>query len=200
MKKYQLSKKILKSILSLCDSKGIFNKEFKGNLQIKVTELYGDNIFLVKSNIINLFSSTNAEFNICYAENYFIEESEEKMFKALNKLHRHFNIYELADDFGVDVEIFGIAFSFLHEIGHIYKYIRIINKGKSIEELDRRTKHLYERVDEMMRRGLDGSELYRTISQEREADLFAITFMVDHIYELIDIVQNNVEVVELEEV
>ena len=126
MKKYQLSKKILKSILSLCDSKGIFNKEFKGNLQIKVTELYGDNIFLVKSNIINLFSSTNAEFNICYAENYFIEESEEKMFKALNKLHRHFNIYELADDFGVDVEIFGIAFSFLHEIGHIYKYIRII--------------------------------------------------------------------------
>lgn len=199
MKKYQLSKEILKSILRLCDSKGIFNKEFKGNLQIKVTELYGDNIFLVKSDIINLFFSTNVEFNICYAENYFIEESEEKMFKALNKLHR-FNIYELADNFGVDVEYLGIAFGFLHEIGHMYKYIRMINKGKDIEDLDRRTKYLYQRVDEMMKRGLDGSELYRTISQEREADLFAITFMVDHIYELIDIVQNNVEVVELEEV
>ena len=199
MKKYQLNKGIIKGILDLCDDEGIFKKDFQGILQIRITELYGDNIFLLHSNIIGDLFFTQAEFDIRYAENYFIEESEEKMFKALNKLHR-FNIYELADNFGVDVEYLGIAFGFLHEIGHMYKYIRMINKGKDIEDLDRRTKYLYQRVDEMMQRGLDGSELYRTISQEREADLFAITFMVDHTEELIKIVQNNVEVVELEEV
>ena len=35
--------------------------------------------------------------------------------------------------------------------------------------------------------------------QEQHADIFALTFMVNNIHELIDIVQSNVEVVGLEE-
>lgn len=198
MKKYQLNKGVIKGILDLCDDEGVFKKDFQGSLQIGFTELYGDNIFSIHSDIVSYLFFTKAEFDICYAENYFIDESEEKMFKALKELH-DFDIYEMANDYRVDVEVLGIMFSFLHEIGHAFEYLTMVHEGKSLNELSERTKHLYEEVDRLERKGMDGSVLYRSISQERHADIFALTFMVNNIHELIDIVQNNVEVVGLEE-
>lgn len=120
------------------------------------------------------------------------------MFKALKKLH-NFDIYEMANDYGVDVEVLGIMFSFLHEIFHMKQYLDMIHKDESLNELTKKTKHLYEEVDRLERNGQDGSLLYRSIPQERFADLGAIIFLVDHIGELIDIVRYNVEVVGLEE-
>lgn len=199
MKKYQLNIGVIKGILDLCDDEGVFKKDFLGNLQIGFTELYGDNIFSIHSDISRYSFFTQAEFDICYAENYFIDESEEKMFKALKGLH-DFDIYEMANDYGVDVEVLGIMFSFLHEIGHAYEYLTMIHDGKSLNELSERTKPLYDEVDKLEKKGMDGSVLYRSISQERNADIFALTFMVNNIHELIDIVQSNVEVVGLEEV
>ena len=199
MKKYQLNRGVIKGILDLCDDEGVFKKDFLGNLQIGFTELYGDNIFSIHSDISRYSFFTQAEFDICYAENYFIDESEEKMFKALKGLH-DFDIYEMANDYGVDVEVLGIMFSFLHEIFHMKQYLDMIHEGKSLNELSERTKPLYDEVDKLERNGQDGSLLYRSIPQERFADLGAIIFLVDHIGELIDIVQNNVEVVGLEEV
>ena len=198
MKKYQLNRGVVKGILDLCDDEGIFRKDFKGSLQIGFTELYGNNIFSIHSDITQYTFFTQAEFNICYAENYFIDESEEKMFKALKGLH-DFNIYEMANDYGVDVEVLGIMFSFLHEIFHMKQYLDMVHEGKSLNDLTERTKHLYDEVDKLERNGQDGSLLYRSIPQERFADLGAIIFLVDHIGELIDIVQSNVEVVGLEE-
>lgn len=198
MKKYQLNIGVIKGILDLCDDEGVFKKDFLGNLQIGFTELYGDNIFSIHSDISRYSFFTQAEFDICYAENYFIDESEEKMFKALKGLH-DFDIYEMANDYGVDVEVLGIMFSFLHEIGHAYEYLTMIHDGKSLNELSERTKPLYEEVNRLEKKGMDGSILYRSISQERNADIFALTFMVNNIHELIDIVQSNVEVVGLEE-
>ena len=199
MKKYQLNRGVIKGILDLCDDEGVFKKDFLGNLQIGFTELYGDNIFSIHSDISRYSFFTLAEFDICYAENYFIDESEEKMFKALKGLH-DFDIYEMANDYGVDVEVLGIMFSFLHEIFHMKQYLDMVHEGKSLNDLTERTKHLYDEVDKLERNGQDGSLLYRSIPQERFADLGAIIFLVDHIGELIDIVQNNVEVVGLEEV
>ena len=199
MKKYQLNREVIKGILDLCDDEGVFKKDFPGSLQIGFTELYGDNIFSIHSDIVTHTCFTLAEFDICYAENYFIDESEEKMFKALKELH-DFDIYEMANDYGVDVEVLGIMFSFLHEIFHAYEYLTMVHDGKSLNELTERTKHLYEEVDRLERNGQDGSLLYRSIPQERFADLGAIIFMVNNIHKLIDIVQNNVEVVGLEEV
>ena len=199
MKKYQLNRGVVKGILDLCDDEGIFRKDFEGSLQIGFTELYGNNTFSIHSDIVTHTCFTLAEFNIFYAENYFIEDSEEKMFKALKGLH-DFDIYEMANDYGVDVEVLGIMFSFLHEIGHAFEYLTMVHEGKSLNELSERTKHLYDEVDRLEKKGMDGSVLYRTIPQERHADIFAITFMVNNIHELIDIVQNNVEVVGLEEV
>ena len=199
MKKYQLNRGVIKGILDLCDDEGVFKKDFQGSLQIGFTELYGNNIFSIHSDIIQYTFFTQAEFNICYAENYFIDESEEKMFKALKGLH-DFDIYEMANDYGVDVEVLGIMFSFLHEIFHMKQYLDMVHEGKSLNELSERTKHLYDEVDRLEKNGQDGSLLYRSIPQERFADIFALTFMVNNIHELIDIVQNNVEVVGLEEV
>lgn len=199
MKKYQLNREVVKSILDLCGDEGVFRKDFKGSLQIGFTELYGSNIFSIHSDIVSYLFFTKAEFNICYAENYFIDESEEKMFKVLKELH-DFDIYEMANDYGVDVEVLGIMFSFLHEIFHMKQYLDMVHEGKSLNELSERTKHLYDEVDKLERNGQDGSLLYRSIPQERFADLGAIIFLVDHIGELIDIVKNNVEVVGLEEV
>ena len=199
MKKYQLNRGVVKGILDLCDDEGVFKKDFLGSLQIGFTELYGDNIFSIHSDISTYIIFTQAEFNIFYAENYFIDESEEKMFKALKGLH-DFDIYEMANDYGVDVEVLGIMFSFLHEIFHMKQYLDMIHKDESLNELSERTKHLYDEVDRLEKKGMDGSVLYRTIPQERHADIFALTFMVNNIHELIDIVQNNVEVVGLEEV
>lgn len=199
MKKYQLNKGVIKGILDLCGDEGVFRKDFKGSLQIGFTELYGSNIFSIHSDIASYLFFTKAEFNICYAENYFIDESEEKMFKALKGLH-DFDIYEMANDYGVDVEVLGIMFSFLHEIFHMKQYLDMVHEGKSLNELSERTKPLYDEVDRLERNGQDGSLLYRSIPQERFADLGAIIFLVDHIGELIDIVKNNVEVVGLEEV
>ena len=198
MKKYQLNKGVIKGILDLCDDEGVFKKDFLGNLQIGFTELYGDNIFSIHSDISRYSFFTLAEFDICYAENYFIDESEEKMFKVLKELH-DFDIYEMANDYGVDVEVLGIMFSFLHEIFHMKQYLDMVHEGKSLNDLTERTKHLYDEVDKLERNGQDGSLLYRSIPQERFADLGAIIFLVDHIGELIDIVKNNVEVVGLEE-
>lgn len=198
MKKYQLNRGVIKGILDLCDDEGVFKKDFLGNLQIGFTELYGDNIFSIHSDISRYSFFTQAEFDICYAENYFIDESEEKMFKALKGLY-DFDIYEMANDYGVDVEVLGIMFSFLHEIGHAYEYLTMIHDGKSLNELSERTKPLYEEVNRLEKKGMDGSVLYRSISQERHADIFALTFMVNNIHKLIDIVQSNVEVVGLEE-
>ena len=198
MKKYQLNRGVIKGILDLCDDEGVFKKDFLGNLQIGFTELYGDNIFSIHSDISSYSFFTLAEFDICYAENYFIDESEEKMFKALKGLH-DFDIYEMANDYGVDVEVLGIMFSFLHEIFHMKQYLDMVHEGESLNDLTERTKHLYEEVDRLERKGMDGSVLYRTITQERHADIFALTFMVNNIHELIDIVQSNVEVVGLEE-
>ena len=198
MKKYQLNRGGIKGILDLCGDEGVFRKDFPGSLQIGFTELYGDNIFSIHSDIVSYTYFTQAEFNICYAENYFIDESEEKMFKALKKLH-DFDMYEMANDYGVDVEVLGIMFSFLHEIGHAYEYLTMIHDGKSLNELSERTKPLYEEVNRLEKKGMDGSVLYRSISQERHADIFALTFMVNNIHKLIDIVQSNVEVVGLEE-
>ena len=198
MKKYQLNRGVIKGILDLCDDEGVFKKDFLGNLQIGFTELYGDNIFSIHSDISRYSFFTLAEFDICYAENYFIDESEEKMFKALKGLH-DFDIYEMANDYGVDVEVLGIMFSFLHEIFHMKQYLDMIHKDESLNELTERTKHLYDEVDRLEKKGMDGSVLYRTIPQERHADIFALTFMVNNIHKLIDIVQSNVEVVGLEE-
>lgn len=198
MKKYQLNIGVIKGILDLCDDEGVFKKDFLGNLQIGFTELYGDNIFSIHSDISRYSFFTQAEFDICYAENYFIDESEEKMFKALKGLH-DFDIYEMANDYGVDVEVLGIMFSFLHEIFHAKQYLDMVHEGKSLNDLTKRTEHLYKEVDRLERNGQDGSLLYRSIPQERFADLGAIIFLVDHIGELIDIVKNNVEVVGLEE-
>ena len=198
MKKYQLNRGIVKGILDLCDDEGVFKKDFQGSLQIGFTELYGNNIFSIHSDIIQYTFFTKAEFDICYAENYFIDESEEKMFKALKGLH-DFDIYEMANDYGVDVEVLGIMFSFLHEIGHAYEYLTMVHDGKSLNELSEQTKPLYDEVDKLEKKGMDGSVLYRTITQERHADIFALTFMVNNIHKLIDIVQNNIEVVGLEE-
>ena len=198
MKKYQLNRGVIKGILDLCDDEGVFKKDFQGSLQIGFTELYGNNIFSIHSDIVSYLFFTKAEFNICYAENYFIDESEEKMFKALKELH-DFDIYEMANDYGVDVEVLGIMFSFLHEIGHAYEYLTMIHDGKSLNELTKKTKHLYDEVDRLEKNGQDVSLLYRSIPQERFADLGEIIFMVNNIHELIDIVQNNVEVVGLEE-
>ena len=199
MKKYQLNKGVIEGILGLCGDEGVFRKDFPGSLQIGFTELYGDNIFSIHSDITSYSFFTQVEFDICYAENYFIDESEEKMFKALKGLH-DFDIYEMANDYGVDVEVLGIMFSFLHEIGHAFEYLTMVHEGKSLNELSERTKPLYDEVDKLERNGQDGSLLYRSIPQERFADLGAIIFLVDHIGELIDIVKNNVEVVGLEEV
>ena len=199
MKKYQLNRGVIEGILDLCNDEGVFKKDFQGSLQIGFTELYGNNIFSIHSDIVSHLFFTLAEFDICYAENYFIDESEEKMFKALKGLH-DFDIYEMANDYGVDVEVLGIMFSFLHEIGHAFEYLTMVHEGKSLNELSERTKHLYEEVDRLERNGQDGSLIYRSIPQERFADIFALTFMVNNIHELIDIVQNNVEVVGLEEV
>ena len=199
MKKYQLNRGVIKGILDLCDDEGVFKKDFQGSLQIGFTELYGDNIFSIHSDIVSYLFFTKAKFDICYAENYFIDESEEKMFKALKELH-DFDIYEMANDYGVDVEVLGIMFSFLHEIFHAYEYLTMVHEGKSLNELTERTKHLYDEVDRLEKNGQDVSLLYRSIPQERFADLGAIIFLVDHIGELIDIVQSNVEVVGLEEV
>ena len=199
MKKYQLNKGVIEGILGLCGDEGVFKKDFQGSLHIGFTELYGDNIFSIHSDIISYLFFTQAEFDICYAENYFIDESEEKMFKALKKLH-NFDMYEMANDYGVDVEVLGIMFSFLHEIGHAFEYLTMIHEGKSLNDLTERTKHLYDEVDRLEKNGQDGSLIYRVIPQERFADLGAIIFMVNNIHELIDIVQNNVEVVGLEEV
>lgn len=199
MKKYQLNRGVVEGILDLCDDEGIFRKDFLGNLQIGFTELYGDNIFSIHSDISRYSFFTQAEFDICYAENYFIDESEEKMFKALKGLH-DFDIYKMANDYGVDVEVLGIMFSFLHEIFHMKQYLDMIHKDESLNELTERTKHLYDEVDRLEKNGQDGSLIYRVIPQERFADLGAITFMVNNIHKLIDIVQNNVEVVGLEEV
>ena len=199
MKKYQLNRGVIKGILDLCDDEGVFKKDFQGSLQIGFTELYGNNIFSIHSDIIQYTFFTQAEFNICYAENYFIDESEEKMFKALKELH-DFDIYEMANDYGVDVEVLGIMFSFLHEIFHMKQYLDMVHEGKSLNDLTERTKHLYDEVDRLEKNGQDVSLLYRSIPQERFADLGAIIFLVDHIGELIDIVQSNVEVVGLEEV
>ena len=198
MKKYQLNRGVVEGILDLCDDEGIFRKDFSGSLQIGFTELYGDNIFSIHSDISRYSFFTKAEFDICYAENYFIDESEEKMFKALKGLH-DFDIYEMANDYGVDVEVLGIMFSFLHEIFHMKQYLDMVHEGKSLNDLTERTKHLYEEVDRLERNGQDGSLLYRSIPQERFADLGAIIFLVDHIGELIDIVRYNVKVVGLEE-
>ena len=198
MKKYQLNKGVIEGILGLCGDEGVFRKDFPGSLQIGFTELYGDNIFSIHSDISRYSFFTQAEFDICYAENYFIDESEEKMFKALKGLH-DFDIYEMANDYGVDVEVLGIMFSFLHEIFHMKQYLDMVHEGKSLNDLTERTKHLYDEVDKLERNGQDGSLLYRSIPQERFADLGAIIFLVDHIGELIDIVQSNVEVVGLEE-
>ena len=198
MKKYQLNRGVIKGILDLCDDEGVFKKDFPGSLQIGFTELYGDNIFSIHSDIVSHLFFTLAEFDICYAENYFIDESEEKMFKALKGLH-DFDIYEMANDYGVDVEVLGIMFSFLHEIFHMKQYLDMVHEGKSLNDLTERTKHLYDEVDRLEKNGQDGSLIYRVIPQERFADLGAITFMVNNIHELIDIVQNNVEVVGLEE-
>ena len=199
MKKYQLNKGVIEGILGLCGDEGVFRKDFPGSLQIGFTELYGDNIFSIHSDIVSYLFFTKAKFDICYAENYFIDESEEKMFKALKELH-DFDIYKMANDYGVDVEILGIMFSFLHEIFHMKQYLDMIHKDESLNELTERTKPLYDEVDKLEKKGMDGSVLYRTITQERHADIFAITFMVNNIYKLIDIVQSNVEVVGLEEV
>ena len=199
MKKYQLNRGVIEGILDLCDDEGVFKKDFVGSLQIGFTELYGDNIFSIHSDISRYSFFTQAEFDICYAENYFIDESEEKMFKALKGLH-DFDIYEMANDYGVDVEVLGIMFSFLHEIFHMKQYLDMIHKDESLNELTKKTKHLYDEVDRLEKNGQDGSLLYRSIPQERFADIFALTFMVNNIHELIDIVQNNVEVVGLEEV
>ena len=198
MKKYQLNRGVVEGILDLCDDEGIFRKDFLGSLQIGFTELYGNNIFSIHSDIVTHTCFTLAEFDICYAENYFIDESEEKMFKALKGLH-DFDMYEMANDYGVDVEVLGIMFSFLHEIGHAYEYLTMVHENKSLNELSERTKHLYDEVDRLEKKGMDGSVLYRTIPQERNADIFALTFMVNNIHKLIDIVQSNVEVVGLEE-
>ena len=198
MKKYQLNRGVIKGILDLCDDEGVFRKDFLGSLQIGFTELYGDNIFSIHSDITTYIIFTQAEFNICYAENYFIDESEEKMFKALKELH-DFDIYKMANDYGVDVEVLGIMFSFLHEIFHMKQYLDMVHEGKSLNDLTERTKHLYDEVDRLEKNGQDVSLLYRSIPQERFADLGAIIFLVDHIGELIDIVQSNVEVVGLEE-
>ena len=199
MKKYQLNRGVIKGILDLCDDEGVFKKDFLGNLQIGFTELYGDNIFSIHSDISRYSFFTQAEFDICYAENYFIDESEEKMFKALKELH-DFDIYEMANDYGVDVEVLGIMFSFLHEIFHMKQYLDMVHEGKSLNDLTERTKHLYDEVDRLEKNGQDVSLLYRSIPQERFADLGAIIFLVDHIGELIDIVRYNVKVVELEEI
>ena len=198
MKKYQLNKGVIEGILGLCNDEGVFKKDFQGSLHIGFTELYGDNILSIHSDIISYLFFTQAEFDICYAENYFIDESEEKMFKALKKLH-NFDMYEMANDYGVDVEVLGIMFSFLHEIGHAYEYLTMVHDGKSLNELSEQTKPLYEEVNRLEKKGMDGSVLYRTIPQERHADIFALTFMVNNIHKLIDIVQSNVEVVGLEE-
>ena len=198
MKKYQLNKGVIEGILGLCGDEGVFRKDFPGSLQIGFTELYGDNIFSIHSDIVSYLFFTKAKFDICYAENYFIDESEEKMFKALKGLH-DFDIYEMANDYGVDVEVLGIMFSFLHEIGHAFEYLTMVHEGKSLNELSERTKHLYEEVNRLEKKGMDGSVLYRTITQERHADIFALTFMVNNIHKLIDIVQSNVEVIGLEE-
>ena len=198
MKKYQLNRGVVKGILDLCDDEGVFKKDFQGSLQIGFTELYGDNIFSIHSDILRYSFFTQAEFDICYAENYFIDESEEKMFKALKELH-DFDIYEMANDYGVDVEVLGIMFSFLHEIFHMKQYLDMIHDGKSLNELSERTKPLYDEVDRLERNGMDGSKMYRVIPQERFADLGAIIFLVDHIDELIDIVRYNVKIVGLEE-
>ena len=199
MKKYQLNRGVIKGILDLCDDEGVFKKDFQGSLQIGFTELYGNNIFSIHSDIIQYTFFTQAEFDICYAENYFIDESEEKMFKALKGLH-DFDIYEMANDYGVDVEVLGIMFSFLHEIFHMKQYLDMIHKDESLNELTKKTKHLYDEVDRLEKNGQDGSLLYRSIPQERFADLGAIIFMVNNIHKLIDIVQSNVEVVGLEEI
>ena len=198
MKKYQLNKGVIEGILGLCGDEGVFRKDFPGSLQIGFTELYGDNIFSIHSDIVSYLFFTKAKFDICYAENYFIDESEEKMFKALKGLH-DFDIYEMANDYGVDVEVLGIMFSFLHEIFHMKQYLDMVHEGKSLNDLTERTKHLYDEVDKLEKKGMDGSVLYRTIPQERHADIFALTFMVNNIHKLIDIVQSNVEVVGLEE-
>ena len=198
MKKYQLNKGVIEGILGLCGDEGVFRKDFPGSLQIGFTELYGDNIFSIHSDIVSYLFFTKAKFDICYAENYFIDESEEKMFKALKGLH-DFDIYEMANDYGVDVEVLGIMFSFLHEIFHMKQYLDMVHEGKSLNDLTERTKPLYDEVDKLEKKGMDGSVLYRTITQERNADIFALTFMVNNIHELIDIVQSNVEVVGLEE-
>ena len=198
MKKYQLNKGVIEGILGLCGDEGVFRKDFPGSLQIGFTELYGDNIFSIHSDIVSYLFFTKAKFDICYAENYFIDESEEKMFKALKGLH-DFDIYEMANDYGVDVEVLGIMFSFLHEIFHMKQYLDMVHEGKSLNDLTERTKHLYDEVDRLEKKGMDGSVLYRSISQERHADIFALTFMVNNIHKLIDIVQSNVEVVGLEE-
>ena len=198
MKKYQLNRGVVEGILDLCYDEGVFKKDFQGSLQIGFTELYGDNIFTIHSDIVSYLFFTKAKFDICYAENYFIDESEEKMFKALKKLH-DFDIYEMANDYGVDVEVLGIMFSFLHEIFHMKQYLDMVHEGKSLNDLTERTKHLYDEVDKLERNGQDGSLLYRSIPQERFADLGAIIFMVNNIHKLIDIVQSNVEVVGLEE-
>ena len=199
MKKYQLNKGVIEGILGLCGDEGVFRKDFPGSLQIGFTELYGDNIFSIHSDIVSYLFFTKAKFDICYAENYFIDESEEKMFKALKKLH-DFDMYEMANDYGVDVEVLGIMFSFLHEIGHAFEYLTMVHENKSLNDLTEQTKPLYDEVDKLEKKGMDGSVLYRTITQERNADIFALTFMVNNIHELIDIVQDNVEVVGLEEV
>lgn len=199
MKKYQLNRGVIEGILDLCNDEGVFKKDFQGSLHIGFTELYGDNIFSIHSDIISYLFFTQAEFDICYAENYFIDESEEKMFKVLKELH-DFDIYEMANDYGVDVEVLGIMFSFLHEIFHMKQYLDMVHDGKSLNELTERTKHLYDEVDRLEKNGQDGSLIYRVIPQERFADLGAITFLVDHIGELIDIVRYNVKVVELEEI
>ena len=199
MKKYQLNRGVIEGILGLCGDEGVFRKDFPGSLQIGLTELYGDNIFSIHSDIVQYTFFTQAEFNICYAENYFIDESEEKMFKALKGLH-DFDIYEMANDYGVDVEVLGIMFSFLHEIFHMKQYLDMVHEGKSLNDLTERTKHLYDEVDRLEKNGQDGSLIYRVIPQERFADLGAIIFLVDHIGELIDIVRYNVKVVELEEI
>ena len=51
MKKYQLNKGVIEGILGLCGDEGVFRKDFPGSLQIGFTELYGDNIFSIHSDI-----------------------------------------------------------------------------------------------------------------------------------------------------
>ena len=190
-KVYKIDKGMIKGILDLCNSKRLF--EVNENVMMELGYIgieKEDNIFALKSDIRDFLLCKIAKFGILYSEKYFIDNDEIKMFNFL-KSEYGFDIDCIAENKFINVEVLGLAFSILHEVFHMVQYIEMMNDDRDIGELQNTTEHLYEEVMRLEEIGIDATEKYRRIPQERFADTNAIIFIYKHLEELIDIVLNN---------